>query len=133
MKHLPFPWLCGECGHTEVRPVVIDYKTEINHLGRLHKVCLKNIEVPTCGNCGEQWMDITTDEKIQEAFNEKLNSINYQVVWDGSDTRMHESNEKLDGQNVFIDEYEAKERIIDYFAEKIDDYQQALQLLQNSQ
>ncbi|MEX1028272.1 MAG: type II TA system antitoxin MqsA family protein [Candidatus Paceibacterota bacterium] len=68
MANKPFPWMCGECGRTGVRPKAIEYKGEIKHDGKLYEVCVDNLEVPTCGHCGEQWFDIETDKQINAAL-----------------------------------------------------------------
>jgi hypothetical protein len=68
MADKPFPWMCGKCGRTEVRPKAIDYKAEIKHDGKLYPVEVAGLEVPTCDHCAEQWFDIHTDEQINQAL-----------------------------------------------------------------
>jgi len=72
MANKTIPWMCGECGRTEVRPKAIEYKAEIKHDGKLHEVHVENLQVPTCGHCGEQWFDSATDEKVQQALRTKI-------------------------------------------------------------
>ena len=73
MVDRPFPWPCGECGHNEVRPAIIDdYKIDVKHDGQMHEVHVENLEVPTCDNCGEQWFDLKTDDQITAALHKKI-------------------------------------------------------------
>lgn len=72
MADKPFPWMCGECGRTEVRHKAIDYKAEIKHDGKLYEVEVHNLEVPTCDHCGEQWFDAQTDDQINIALRNQI-------------------------------------------------------------
>jgi len=72
MADKPFPWMCGECGRTEIRPKAIEYKAEIKHDGKLYEVQVHNLDVPTCGHCGEQWFDTETDSQINVALRRKI-------------------------------------------------------------
>ena len=72
MADKPFPWMCGKCGQTEVRPKVIDYKAEIKHDGKLYEVQVSSLEVPTCARCQTQWFDAQTDDQINIALRRQI-------------------------------------------------------------
>jgi putative zinc finger/helix-turn-helix YgiT family protein len=72
MADKPFPWMCGKCGQTEVRPKAIDYKAEIKHDGKLYEVQVSSLEVPTCAHCQTQWFDAHTDDQINIALRQQI-------------------------------------------------------------
>lgn len=72
MADKPFPWICGKCGQTEVRPKAIDHKAEIKHDGKLYEVHVPSLEVPTCAHCQTQWFDAHTDDQINIALRRQI-------------------------------------------------------------
>ena len=63
----PFPWFCPRCRKKEVRPATVAYQMERLYDGRLIAVDIPNLDVPQCGNCGEQVFDYGADEQILDA------------------------------------------------------------------
>ncbi len=47
----PFPWKCRECGKRTLKPVVVDYSTEMEHDGRLYSFTVPNLEILECEAC----------------------------------------------------------------------------------
>jgi putative zinc finger/helix-turn-helix YgiT family protein len=72
MADKPYPWTCGRCAHKRVEPVVGDYTVDFKHDGRLHKVVLLQIEIPTCQNCGNVQTGIQLGDKVTKALREKI-------------------------------------------------------------
>jgi putative zinc finger/helix-turn-helix YgiT family protein len=64
----PFPWKCRECGKPEVRPVIVDYSTELEHDGRLYSVTIKDAQVLKCQACGSEILPHETHERLLEAL-----------------------------------------------------------------
>lgn len=60
----PFPWMCGECGQTEVRP-----RKSTMSVG---DVVVSDIDVPTCDNCDTQWIDCVTDDEFTKRANDEI-------------------------------------------------------------
>ncbi len=69
-KSLPFPWKCGHCGERTVRPVEVEYTTEIVHDGRSYTVKVPALHTPRCENeaCKEIVLDTAANRQISEAF-----------------------------------------------------------------
>ena len=63
----PFPWVCPRCRKKEVRLARIPYQSERLVDGRLVAVDIPDLEVPTCGICGEIVFNYAADERILEA------------------------------------------------------------------
>ena len=47
----PYPWKCRECGKQTLKPVVVDYSTEMEHDGRLYTFTVPNLEILECEDC----------------------------------------------------------------------------------
>ena len=63
----PFPWVCPRCRKKEVRPAKIPYQSERLVDGQLIAVDIPDLEVPTCGICGEVVFNYAADERILAA------------------------------------------------------------------
>jgi hypothetical protein len=67
MADKPFPWLCGECGRTEVFSKKTLYESTIKlPTGKLCNIILNDLPIPTCRVCSTQWIDTITDEIIHQ-------------------------------------------------------------------
>jgi putative zinc finger/helix-turn-helix YgiT family protein len=47
----PFPWKCRNCGNQSVKPVVVNYSTEMDHDGRSYSLTVPNLEILECEAC----------------------------------------------------------------------------------
>jgi putative zinc finger/helix-turn-helix YgiT family protein len=47
----PYPWKCRSCGKQSLKPVVVDYTTEMEHDGRLYSLMVPNLEILECEAC----------------------------------------------------------------------------------
>lgn len=74
-KDRPFPWLCIECGKKDIVPVLTSYTANIKHDGRLHKVEIAAIEIPTCRSCGARVFSNREDEKISDVLRAQLHLL----------------------------------------------------------
>ncbi len=71
-KHKPFPRQCHKCGQQEVRPVASPYTAEVKHDGRLHKIEIAELEIPTCQSCGERVFSRRVNNEISQALRSQL-------------------------------------------------------------
>lgn len=71
----PFPWRCPTCSKREINLNVVDFKIDVKHDGRLHKLHLPRFSVPKCASCGELILGNDADDQIQAALREHLNLL----------------------------------------------------------
>ena len=71
----PFPWYCPKCRRKEVRPVVIFYRCEMAHDGRLHAVEVPELTVPRCGHCGELVFNEGAEAQVRRALRSQLRQL----------------------------------------------------------
>jgi DNA-binding transcriptional regulator YiaG len=74
-KDKPFPWRCPKCRQKEVRPVVIPYRAELLHDGRLYTIAIPQLTVPRCANCGELVFGNQACEQISQALRAQLHLL----------------------------------------------------------
>jgi putative zinc finger/helix-turn-helix YgiT family protein len=60
----PYPWKCRTCREKAVKPVTVDYATEMEHDGRLYNVAVKDLAVLRCEACGAQTLPDESYEKL---------------------------------------------------------------------
>jgi putative zinc finger/helix-turn-helix YgiT family protein len=70
-KACPFPWLCRECGKREIYLYSTDYRSTEPHDGSEYEIHIRDLEIPTCRNCGEQLITIGVNNRINAALREK--------------------------------------------------------------
>jgi hypothetical protein len=70
-----FPWTCPRCAKRAVRPKPTNYAVEVRHDGRIHKVRVPQLEIPTCANCGERVFYSGTDDRISEALRTQIHLL----------------------------------------------------------
>jgi len=68
----PFPWRCPKCLAREVRPKSVEYRAQVKHDGRLHKIVVPQLSLPVCDACGEQVFSNDTDAQISRALRGNL-------------------------------------------------------------
>lgn len=67
-KHKPYPWHCVECGEWDVyRTIVKNYHAKI----REKEVVIPEFSVAKCQSCGALHCDLTAEEQIRKAIEEK--------------------------------------------------------------
>lgn len=71
----PFPWHCPKCRNKEVRPVVVAYRCDMAHDGRLYAVEVPQLTVPQCGHCGELVFNYPAEEQIRRALRTQLSLL----------------------------------------------------------
>jgi DNA-binding transcriptional regulator YiaG len=68
----PFPWRCPKCLQKTVYPVVMPYRAQASHDGRLYRLDLPDLRVPKCSNCGELVFGNDADDQITQALRAHL-------------------------------------------------------------
>lgn len=68
----PFPWRCPRCQKREVAPALTAYAVEVKHDGRLHRIEIPDLAIPTCRACGEKVFSLSVDDRISAALRAKL-------------------------------------------------------------
>jgi putative zinc finger/helix-turn-helix YgiT family protein len=71
----PFPWICPRCLQKEVRPAVKSYNAKVKHDGVEYDLSIPRLELPTCGNCGEELSTNSVDEQVNDALRERLHLL----------------------------------------------------------
>ena len=71
-KDKPFPWRCPRCLHITVYPVMMAYRANANHDGRLYELDISDLRVPKCAACGELVFNNQADEQITQAVRSHL-------------------------------------------------------------
>jgi putative zinc finger/helix-turn-helix YgiT family protein len=71
----PFPWVCPRCSKKEVRPTVKPHKATVKHDGVVHRLDIPGLEIPTCGNCGEELFTNRVDEQVNDALRARLHLL----------------------------------------------------------
>jgi putative zinc finger/helix-turn-helix YgiT family protein len=67
----PYPWTCGACCTKNVRPVVAaNYKTQIEHDGRLYDITVEDLPVHQCHKCYDILLGEEASRRVSEAFRE---------------------------------------------------------------
>jgi putative zinc finger/helix-turn-helix YgiT family protein len=72
MNQRSSPSRCIECGHHAVSPTHIEHTAEVKHDGKLHTVEVSDLPVERCGNCGEVYFTLESDEAISVALRRQL-------------------------------------------------------------
>jgi putative zinc finger/helix-turn-helix YgiT family protein len=67
----PFPWKCRTCRKTAVVPTTLEYKTEVEHDGRVYPVEIPDLKVLRCEACSAVVLDDEANQRITEAFRAK--------------------------------------------------------------
>lgn len=62
---------CGKCRERAVALATAPYTTQINHDGRKYTICLPDLVVPRCGNCGAVSLDDEANRRISAAFRDQ--------------------------------------------------------------
>jgi putative zinc finger/helix-turn-helix YgiT family protein len=63
----PYPWKCPNCRQRAINPAVANYKTDIEHDGRVYHIAVKGLTVLRCDQCGTQQLpDEAQDRLLQE-------------------------------------------------------------------
>jgi putative zinc finger/helix-turn-helix YgiT family protein len=71
----PFPWVCPRCSKREVRPTVKSHTAIVKHDGVTYSLDIPRLEVPTCGNCGEELFSNRVDEQVNDALRARLHLL----------------------------------------------------------
>src|SRR5262249_50638647 len=71
----PFPWICPRCLRKEVRPAIRSHIARVKHDGVDYELSLPRLEIPTCGDCGEELFSNGVDEQINDALRERLHLL----------------------------------------------------------
>jgi putative zinc finger/helix-turn-helix YgiT family protein len=79
-KDRPFPWHCFECGKGEIFPLATDYATTEIHDGQSYMICIPDLEIPTCRNCGEQLITTKVDDRINAALRARAGLLTPQDI-----------------------------------------------------
>lgn len=66
MNDKPFPWTCGDCLHKTVEPKPVDFEEEYHWHGKAYTVRIEQLEIPTCGHCGEKCYSMRVLNQIYE-------------------------------------------------------------------
>lgn len=64
----PFPWKCGTCRQRGLIPVVLDYRTQLEHDGHSYSLHLPALSVFRCEQCGAIVLNDEADHKISAAL-----------------------------------------------------------------
>ncbi len=59
-----FPCKCRNCGNQAVRPVVVDYATEMEHDGRLFALTVPHLEILECEACQNRTLPDEALERV---------------------------------------------------------------------
>jgi putative zinc finger/helix-turn-helix YgiT family protein len=70
-----FPWFCPRCLQKEVRPTLKSHVARVKHDGVEYELSIPRLEIPICGNCGEELFTIGVDEQITNALRERLHLL----------------------------------------------------------
>lgn len=71
----PFPWVCPRCLKKEVRTAVKSHVATVKHDGMVYSLDIPKLEIPTCGNCGEELFTNRVDEQINDALRARLHLL----------------------------------------------------------
>ena len=71
----PFPWICPRCLREEVRPAVKSHVAKVKHDGVEYELSIPALEIPTCGNCGEELFTNGVDDQIIDALHTRLHLL----------------------------------------------------------
>ena len=71
----PFPWVCPRCLKREVRPTVKCPTATVKHDGMAYHLDIPGLEIPTCGNCGEELFTNRVDEQVNDALRARLHLL----------------------------------------------------------
>jgi hypothetical protein len=70
----PFPWFGPNCRRQELCRAIIPYEWQRFDSGEPMTVFLTALDVPRCGNCGGLVFTCETEEQINRAFREQIDT-----------------------------------------------------------
>ena len=62
---------CPECGKGIIRPWAMEGRT-IRHKTVAAMPIPADFEIPTCDNCGSEWLDVETIDRLQVVLDKQL-------------------------------------------------------------
>jgi putative zinc finger/helix-turn-helix YgiT family protein len=68
----PFPWKCRKCRELSVRPVTVDYTTEMDHDGRPYTVTVPQLEILECTCCHARSLPDEAFARLAEALRRQV-------------------------------------------------------------
>lgn len=65
------PWKCRKCGEKRVKPIIVDYSTDVEHDGRSYSIVVPKLEVLECELCHNRNLPDASFEKVMDALRQK--------------------------------------------------------------